>query len=86
MERVLSAAGVERIVGDTTPTNVINLIAQTRLGYVPTGLNNTDRWGAMVRLTRFLREDAEGVYRAQFCAGDWPRHRRSSSRANGRNS
>ncbi|HTJ85222.1 MAG TPA: GNAT family N-acetyltransferase [Polyangiaceae bacterium] len=86
MERVLSAAGVERIVGDTTPTNVINLIAQTRLGYLSTGINNTDRWGAMVQLTKFLRDDADRVYRKQFCAGDWPRHRRSSSRANGRNS
>jgi GNAT superfamily N-acetyltransferase len=72
---VLRAAGVERIEGDVTPSNRMNVLAGTRLGYVATGTSNSDRWGALVRMTKFLQVEAEDVFHDQFCAGKWPRRR-----------
>lgn len=75
---ILRSAGVERMELDATPTNgPTNIIMQSRQGYVATGTLNTDRWGTLVRLTKFLNVDAEGVFHDQFCAGTWPRRRRS---------
>ncbi|XYH92913.1 GNAT family N-acetyltransferase [Sorangium sp. So ce1128] len=70
---VLAGAGVERIEGDIPPTNMANLLAQTRLGYVATGTLNSDRWGLLVRMTKYLRDDADAVFRRQYCAVAWPR-------------
>jgi ribosomal protein S18 acetylase RimI-like enzyme len=84
MAEALAAVGVERIEGELAPNNGACLIAQTRLGYVVTGTQTTDRWGTMVRLTKFLREDAAGVFHRQFCGGAWPRPGHGSPRARGR--
>jgi GNAT superfamily N-acetyltransferase len=73
MVEVLRDAGIERVEGDVPPANVANMVAQTRLGYVATGVLNHDRWGAMVRLTRHIAERADDVFRRQFCMGTWPR-------------
>lgn len=70
---ILAAVGVERIEGDVSPANRMNVLAQTRLGYIATGTFNSDRWGALVRMTKFLHVEAEGVFHDQFCAGSWPR-------------
>jgi DNA-binding response OmpR family regulator len=43
---------------DFTPVNAEILMAQTRLGYVPTGMLNTDRWGTLTRLTKFTSRNA----------------------------
>jgi ribosomal protein S18 acetylase RimI-like enzyme len=72
---VLATFGVERVEGETAPPNVPCLISQSRLGYMPTGTLNSDRWGAMIRMTKYLREDAADVFRDQFCYGTWPRCR-----------
>lgn len=81
MAEVLAAAGVERIEGETAPNNGACVVAQTRLGYVITGTTNTERWGTLVRLTKFLREDAAGVFQRQFCGGAGPRPDHGDPRA-----
>ncbi len=72
MAEALAAVGVERIDGELSPNNGACVIAQTRLGYVVTGMHTSERWGNMVRLTRFLQGDASSVFRRQFCGGAWP--------------
>ncbi len=73
MVEPLRRAGFQRMEGDIPPANAANLTAQTRLGYVATGMVNTERWGSMVRLTKYLTEDADEAFRKQFCSGSWPR-------------
>jgi len=41
----------------------------TSLNFNVTGSVLSDRWGAQVRLTRFLDAQSEDVFLRQFCAG-----------------
>jgi ribosomal protein S18 acetylase RimI-like enzyme len=63
----LAAAGVERIEGDIAPTNLPMVKMLTRLGWIPAGTLNSERWGATVRFVRYLRAEAEDVFARQFC-------------------
>lgn len=65
----LAAAGVERIDADTSPSNLAVMQLLTRLRFNVTGTVLSDRWGAQVRLTRFLDPRAEDVFLQQFCMG-----------------
>ena len=84
LAEALGPAGVERIDCDVAPVNVACLTVSTRLGFIPRGTLNTDRWGALVRLTKYVRPEAEDVFHEQFCAGRWPRCRTPSSMGPGR--
>jgi GNAT superfamily N-acetyltransferase len=70
---VLAGVGVQRIEGDVIPTNVAQMIAHTKIGAIVTGTSNTDRWGTLVRLTKYIEPTAEAVFHDQFCCGKWPR-------------
>lgn len=64
--RVLRTAGVVRLEAECSVANV----AMTRLfvghGFLMTSTLNTERWGTMLRFTKFVDEKAEGVFRRQF--------------------
>jgi ribosomal protein S18 acetylase RimI-like enzyme len=64
---LLREAGVDRVDVESSPTNFLAMRALTRMGWVVTATANSERWGAVVRLSRFLREDAETVFHRQFC-------------------
>jgi hypothetical protein len=64
----LRAAGVERVEAEASPTNMTSLQLLMRLGFKVTGTVTTDRWGSLVRLTKFLCQEAEQVFVDQFCA------------------
>ena len=64
----LRAAGVERVETDASPTNATTLQVALRLGFKVTGNLTTDRWGALVRLTKFLSPNAERVFVDGYCA------------------
>jgi RimJ/RimL family protein N-acetyltransferase len=66
---VLAAAGVGRIEAETTPNNFACIRVLTRLGFNITSTVNSERWGNMVRFTKFLSEDAETHFLDQFCTG-----------------
>lgn len=63
----LAAVGVERIEGETAPTNTGMMRALTGLGFLVTSTANSERWGATVRFTKFLREEAASVFAERFC-------------------
>lgn len=65
----LAAAGVERVEADTSPSNFAVIQLLTRLKFNVTGSVLSDRWGAQVKLTRFLDERAENVFLRQYCTG-----------------
>jgi RimJ/RimL family protein N-acetyltransferase len=66
---LLQACGVERVELDTSPSNLAMMQIVTRLRFNPVGTTLTDRWGALVKFSKFLDEDCEGIFLRQFCAG-----------------
>jgi hypothetical protein len=37
-------------------------------GWLAVGTSNSERWGATVRFSKFLRADAQRIFVRQFCA------------------
>ncbi|HEY3500089.1 MAG TPA: GNAT family N-acetyltransferase [Polyangiaceae bacterium] len=65
----LRAAGVERVEAETAPSNFASLQILLRSRFSVTGTVLSERWGALVRLTRFLDGAAGEVFLDQFCDG-----------------
>lgn len=69
-DEVMRAVGIERVEGNAAPTNYRQVRLLLRLGYCVTGQNNSERWGAVLHLTKFLGQEGEQVFLEQFCK-DW---------------
>ena len=63
---VLRRVGVARFEAECSAANVPMLRTFTSLGFVPTSMSNSERWGMTLRFTKYLREDAEEVFHRQF--------------------
>jgi len=63
----LRSAGVVRIESDVTPTNEPMMRAHLKQGFVVSSMTSSERWGMVVRLTKFLQDEAEAVFVRQFC-------------------
>jgi hypothetical protein len=71
MERIcdpLRAAGVFRLEGDVTPANAPMVKLHVSQGFLVTSTSSTDRWGLVLRFTKFLREEAAAVFVERYCA------------------
>lgn len=68
MGEVLGRHGVSRLEGDVSPGNQAQCIAQARAGCLVTGVSNSERWGTLLRYTRFLHPSVEEIYCRQFDA------------------
>jgi RimJ/RimL family protein N-acetyltransferase len=66
---VLAQAGVERVETDTSPSNLAVMHIMNRFRFNPTGTLLSERWGTLVRFTKFLDEECERVFLRQFCTG-----------------
>jgi hypothetical protein len=62
----LRDAGVERIEGECSPANAPMMRMLVGQGFLVTSTANSERWGATVRFTKFLSDEAEGVFLRQF--------------------
>ena len=62
----LRAAGVARVESEASPANVPVISLQMKEGFVVTSHGTSERWGAVVRLTKFLSPEPAGVFRRQF--------------------
>ena len=72
----LADHGVERICADTSPANVAMSRLFTELHFHVTGSQLSERWGPLIRYTRFLSPACEAAFRRKFGAGapaDGPR-------------
>lgn len=70
LERIcepLRNAGVVRVESDVAPSNVPMLKAHLAEGFVASSMTSSERWGLLVRLTKFLQDEAEAVFVRQFC-------------------
>ncbi|HEY8428818.1 MAG TPA: GNAT family N-acetyltransferase [Sandaracinaceae bacterium] len=66
-DRVMRDAGIVRVEGETSPNNYRQMRLLLRLGYQVTGSVNSERWGTLLRLTKYLDEAAEEKFARQFC-------------------
>ena len=65
----LGDVGVRRFEAETSPSNLASVLNLTRLRFNITGTVLTERWGALLRFTKFVDQEAEGVFLDKFCVG-----------------
>ncbi len=63
----LARLGIERVEGDVSPGNTPMLHMLMGLGFLVNAAVNSERWGAMLHVTKFLSPKAESVFMRQFC-------------------
>lgn len=66
VDRVLRAAGVARLEAECSVANVAMTRLFTSQGFLISSTVTSERWGVMLRFTKFLDERAEAVFRRQF--------------------
>jgi RimJ/RimL family protein N-acetyltransferase len=66
---ILHGVGVARITGDVAASNLGHVHVLNRLGFRVTGVNLSERWGALTQFTLILASDAQSVFDQQFCYG-----------------
>lgn len=64
----LAKVGVARLEAECSPMNAGAVGICSKLGWVVTSSAQTDRWGTMIKFTKFLDPGAEAVFRRQFSA------------------
>jgi ribosomal protein S18 acetylase RimI-like enzyme len=74
----LARHGVERVVADTNPSNIAMTRLLGELEFFVTGNQLTDRWGALIRYTKFLDPACEQQFRRRFGGGAPRRKRRDN--------
>jgi ribosomal protein S18 acetylase RimI-like enzyme len=63
----LAAAGVARMETETAPSNLAVQRVMVTCGWVITGTTNSERWGTLLRATKFLSDEARAAFSHQFC-------------------
>lgn len=64
----LRAAGVERLEAECSPANTPMARILNGQGFLVTATINSERWGVMLRYTKFLLEDAQAAFMRQYTA------------------
>lgn len=63
----LAAVGVARMETETAPTNLAVQRVMITGGWMITGTSSSERWGTLLRATKFLSEEARAAFSHQFC-------------------
>lgn len=66
----LATLGVARLVLDTNPMNTPVLRATQRQGFAISGQRISERWGALVELTRFLQSGHRRAFQSKYVPND----------------
>jgi hypothetical protein len=69
----LAEHGVQRIVTDTSPTNLAAARRLCELQFHVTGQQLSERYGPLIRYTKFLDPDAEAAFISRFAGSAPPR-------------
>lgn len=64
---ILQSAGVDRVEAHIAPNDHLQYQKLLSLGLVQTGMWLTDRWGALVHMTKFLTSQKKDFFDRQFC-------------------
>jgi RimJ/RimL family protein N-acetyltransferase len=83
LDEPLRSVGVERIEAEVSPANtpIIRVLAGN--GYIVTGQVASERWGLLLRYTKFLSQGANAVFRRQYTATQIATRRGSKQRGAG---
>jgi len=79
LDQPLRAAGIERVEAECSPANVPVVRLLTAQGYVATASMSSERWGLMLRYTKFLSEDARAAFMRQYTAMPFAERRRDDT-------
>jgi hypothetical protein len=60
---------VERVDVETSPSNLATMHIMNRFRFNVTGQVLSERWGALVKFSKFLDGDCEKVFLRQYCTG-----------------
>lgn len=66
LERVCVQYGVEKVCCDVSPANQGQVARMTQIGWMYTGSVLSERFGANLRLTKFLSRECQDVYNRNF--------------------
>lgn len=58
---------VDIVQGDVSPSNLVEIHLFTKLGFVITGQQLSERWGALLHFTKYLNEKNFTAFEFQFC-------------------
>jgi hypothetical protein len=64
----VGVVGVARVESEVSPSNTSALNLQLKQGFMVTSATNSERWGSVLRLTKFLNPESERIFRRQFCS------------------
>jgi hypothetical protein len=81
---LLNRQGVSRFETETAPSNHTVIHGLNKLGLMMTGTTTTERWGTLLRYTKFMDSNADAFYVRRYCMGGWndrlrPHHQDGSS-------
>lgn len=66
IEHILQNYKIEKITCDVSPTNLGQVSRMSQAGYVYTGNVLSERFGANIRLTKFIKDDCWKAYNQNF--------------------
>jgi len=76
----LAECGVQRVVTDTSPANTSAALRLSELQFRVTGQQLSERYGPLIRYTKFLDPAAEAAFLARFAGSAPPRATRTRTR------
>jgi hypothetical protein len=79
----LAACGVQRVVTDTSPANTSAALRLSELRFHVTGQQLSERYGPLIRYTKFLDPAAEAAFLSRFAGSAPPRANRSRTQRKG---
>jgi GNAT superfamily N-acetyltransferase len=69
LTKILSDSGIARIESDTSVSNFTSIQILLRARFKVTGMQLSERWGALLHFTKFLSAPSEKIFMDQYCHG-----------------
>lgn len=84
VESVLKNYSLDKIVCEVSSGNLPQVARMSQQGYICTGNSLSERFGSLLRLTKFLKSDSLEIFNTQFTQ-DIRHHKRSDEMTSSRN-
>jgi RimJ/RimL family protein N-acetyltransferase len=69
LTKYLEEIGYERLSSQHSPDNSRMLITKLKAGFMVTGMDLDERWGSLIRFTKFLKKDRAKAFSNCFGQG-----------------
>lgn len=66
---ILKAHQIHRVECDVSPGNTKKVHVLNKMGFRVTGFNTSERWGAVMKFTKFLNSEYENLFQKNLCLG-----------------